>query len=130
MVMLNSGKKWIKISEVKDGDVLTIKDEGWWQENNKFKYSDGNPKQDFIITVDHNGEEKQMTINGTNRSILTLAYGRDTALWVGKKATIIKKWMEVSGKDREVIRLSAEGISQADQGEASCPVDPDADLPF
>jgi hypothetical protein len=123
MVMLNSGGKWIKVAEVNNGDILTFKDEGSWQENTKYKYPDGNPKMDFVIGVAHNGEEKQMRLNGTNRNTLSACYGKDTAKWVGKSATINKVKALVGGKQMEVILLEVEGI---DQLEAI----PDTDAPF
>ena len=120
--MLNDGK-WIKVKEVNNGDILTFKDEGSWQENAKFTYDDGKPKKDFVIIVDHLGEEKQMRLNGKNRKILSEVYGKNTALWVGKTATITKKIVEIAGEDKEVIRLMVDG---ADQGEAT----EDTDAPF
>jgi hypothetical protein len=123
MVMLNSGGKWIKVAEVNNGDILTFKDEGSWQENTKYKYPDGNPKMDFVIGVDHNGEEKQMRLNGTNRNTLSAVYGKDTAKWVGKTAIVSKMTALVGGKQVEVILLEVEGI---DQLEAI----PDTDAPF
>jgi hypothetical protein len=123
MVMLNSGGKWIKVKEVNNGDIITIKTEGTWQENTQYKYSDGNPKQDFVVVVEHIGEDKQMRMNGKNRGTLINAYGQDTAKWVGKTATITKKIVEIAGEDKEVIRLTVDG---ADQGEAT----EDTDAPF
>lgn len=124
MVVLNSGGKWIKSAEVNDGETISFKDEGSWQENTKYKYPDGNPKMDFIITVLHNGEDKMMRLNGGNRTVLTEAYGKDTAKWVGKSATIQKMKALVAGKQMDVIVLQA---NTDDQGEAEIPTD---QIPF
>ena len=123
MVMLNSGGSWIKTAEVNAGDKLTFKDEGAWQENTKFPYPDGNPKMDFVITVLHNGEEKNMRMNKTNRDVLTASYGKDTSKWINKVAEIQKMKALVAGKQMEVIVLEAK---PDDQGEA----EPETDIPF
>ena len=123
MPILNSGGSWIKTADVKEGEVIQFKDEGRWEENTKYKYPDGNPKMDFVITVLHNGEEKSMRLNGTNRTTLTEAYGKDTSKWVGKSATIQKMTALVAGKKMDVIVLEA---NTDDQGEAEETVD----IPF
>jgi len=121
--ILNSGGKWIKSAELNAGENLTFKDEGRWEENTKYKYPDGNPKMDFIITVLHGGEDKQMRLNGGNRAVLTEAYGKDTSKWVGKSATIQKMTALVAGKKMDVIVLEA---NTDDQGESIEQVD----IPF
>ena len=121
--MLNSGGSWIKTAEVKEGDKVQFKDEGSWQENTKFPYPDGNPKMDFVITVMHNAEDKNMRLNKTNRDVMAVAYGKDTSKWVGKVAVIQKMKALVAGKQMEVIVLEA---APNDQGE---PVE-DIDVPF
>ena len=42
MVMLNNGGNWLKAKDVQNGETLTFKSEGGWQENNRYKYPDGN----------------------------------------------------------------------------------------
>jgi len=123
MVMLNSGGDWIKTAEVKAGDRIVFKTEGEWRENNKYKYPDGNPKMDFVIEVEHDGTNKQMRLNGTNRTTMSEAYGKDTSKWVGKSATIQKMTALVAGKKMDVIVLEA---NTDDQGEAPEQVD----IPF
>ena len=121
MVMLNDGN-WIKTAEVNEGDKVQFKDEGVWQES-AFTYDDGKPKNDFVITVLHNGEDKNMRLNKKNRTTIIDVYGKDTSKWVGKVAEITKKFIEVAGKDTEVIRLKAK---PEDQGEA----EPELDIPY
>ena len=123
MPILNSGGSWLKVAEVKNGDKIIFKDEGAWQENTKFKYSDGNPKMDFVITVEHDGKDKSMRLNGMNRSTLMGAYGKDTSKWVGKEAITSKMNALVAGKQMEVIVLVVETDSQGEAGE-------DIDTPF
>ena len=127
MVMLNEGGKWIKTAEVNNGEMITIVDEGSWQES-KFTYDDGNPKNDFVIKVEHKNEEKNMRLNQKNRTTLTEAYGNDTSKWVGKTAEITKKTVEVAGKDMEAIRLKISGTNQTAGQDGE--VDQTEDLPF
>ena len=109
--MLNDGN-WLRVKDVNNGDTILIKDEGIWQES-KFTYDDGNAKNDFVIKIEHNGEEKIMTLNKKNRTSLIEVYGTDTANWVGKTVELTKKTIEVGGVDREAIRFKI-----SDQGEA------------
>ena len=127
MVMLNEGGKWIKTAEVNNGEMITIVDEGSWQES-KFTYDDGNPKNDFVIKVEHKNEEKNMRLNQKNRTTLTEAYGNDTSKWVGKTAEITKKTVEVAGKDMEAIRLKISGTNQTAGQDGE--VDQTEEIPF
>jgi len=124
MVMLNQGGKWIKSAEVESGERITIKNEGEWQESTQYKYPNSDKyRNDFVVTVLHNGEEKNMRMNKTNRDTLSASYGKDTAKWVGKVAEIQKMKALVAGKQMDVIVLEAK---PEDQGEAT----PEVDIPF
>jgi len=127
MVMLNQSGNYIKTAEAKDGEMVTFKDEGAWQES-KYTYDDGNPKNDFVIKVMYNNEEKSMRLNKKNRTTLSDAYGDDTSKWIGKTAEITKKIIEVGGVDRDCIRLKISGTNQtAGQGGE---VDQENSIPF
>ena len=99
------GAKFLKASECKNGDIITIKDEGKWVESNKFSYEDGSPKMQCQFTIKIGGEEKTITLNKTNREALIAVWGKDTGLWIDKEAEITIKTIEVAGEDRDVIRL-------------------------
>lgn len=109
MVKLGNGGNFVKGDDVKVGDKVTFKNEGEWQENQRYKYSDGNPRWDFICQVDHNGEEKNMRINATNKKILISAWGNETADWVGKSAKMSVETVLVAGERRKTIVLEPEG---------------------
>ena len=96
---------FLKTAEVEAGDLVTFKDAGEWVKSTKFTYEDGTPKTDFIIKVDHNGVEKSMRLNKTNREILKSVYGDETEAWVGKSATITKLKALVAGKMQDCIIL-------------------------
>jgi len=109
MVMLGSGN-YVKTAEVKDGDIITFKNEGVWIENTMYKYPDGNPKVDFVVKVEINGEEKSKRLNKKNRETVIEAYGNDTSKWIGKTAKITKEKMLVAGKKHDCILLEITGV--------------------
>ena len=88
MVHLNAGGNYLKVEEVVDGGLIKFLDEGTWIESTKFKYDDGNPKQDFVMKVEYNGTEYNARINKISRDELLPAYGPDTSKWVGKEAKV------------------------------------------
>uniref|UniRef100_A0A6M3IQ74 Uncharacterized protein n=1 Tax=viral metagenome TaxID=1070528 RepID=A0A6M3IQ74_9ZZZZ len=116
-MILGSGN-FVKTAEVNDRDMLTFKDSGDWVENTMYKYPDGNPKVDFIIKVEINGDTKSMRLNKTNREIVIAAYGNDTAKWVGKSATITKEKVLVAGKKHDCILLEIDGVVHTSEEEA------------
>ena len=127
MVMLNQGGNYIKTADAKDGEIITFKDEGAWQES-KYTYDDGNPKNDFVIKVMYNNEEKSIRLNKKNRTTVSEAYGDDTSKWIGKTAEITKKIIEVGGVDRDCIRLKIDGVNQTANQDGQ--VDQTKDIPF
>lgn len=108
MVMM--GGNYLKTTDANSGDKITFKDEGEWIESTRWKYDDGNPRVDFVIKVDFNGDEKSLRLNKGNREILTEAFGNDTKEWIGKTASITKEKVMVAGKkmDTIVLEVSAE----------------------
>ena len=101
------GGKYLKVSDCKTGDTIEILDEGVWEESRTYKNDDGTPKHQCQFQIKHGGEEKTISLNKTNREALILAWGRDTSKWLGKKAEITLKEVEVAGEDKTVIRLKA-----------------------
>ena len=88
--------KFIKVDEVKIGDVVSILDAGVIRDNDKFtvkkKDADGNeisvPKKDYIFKINHKGAEKIISMNKMSRDNLAAGYGVDTEGWIGQKASI------------------------------------------
>jgi len=109
MVKLSTGGNFIKGEDVKHGDSVKFLDEGEWSENQKYKYPDGNPRWDFICKVDHNGDEKKMRINATNKKALIAAWGDETKDWIGKTAKMTLETALVAGERRKMILLEPDG---------------------
>ena len=105
MVIL--GGDYVKTDEVSEGDVIAFLDEGDWVKSARFTYEDGNAKQDFVMRVRWRDMEKSMRINKTNRDAMVVAYGANTAEWVGKMAQITKEKVMVGGKKMDTIVLAA-----------------------
>jgi hypothetical protein len=108
MPILEGKRNFLKADEVKTGDKLKIVTEGEWIASKKFTYEDGTPKQQFIIKVECEEVERDMTLNSTNRTNLIAVWGKNTADWIGKSATVEIVKMSVAGKLMNVIILTAE----------------------
>lgn len=106
--MILENKTYVKTAEVASGEVVKFLNEGEWVESRKFTYEDGSPRNDFVIKVEISGIEKDMRLNKTNRDTLVKAYGKDTAEWVGKTATIQKVKASVAGKLMDMLVLEVE----------------------
>lgn len=87
MVKLSTGAQFLTAKTVKTGDVVTIKDEGVW-ENSKFLKDDGSPSKQFTVNVDFKGEEKRMKLTKASRDSFFEKYGDETKEWVGKQGQI------------------------------------------
>ena len=119
-MILRDGKKFLKAADVTTGDKILIKDEGAWVENTKYKYPDGSPKVDFIISVTFKEEDLDFRVNKTNRTTLMGLFGKDTTLWVGKTVELEKIKTLIGGKQMDVLMIggleelqeSPEGVDQ------------------
>lgn len=116
MVKLQSGK-YLKSSIVKDGSIIKILNEGEWIVNQKYTYPDGNPRKDFVLKVDLEGQEYTMRINKTNRETLKVAWGDETRDWVGNKAVVKLMDALVSGKMQKIVILTALSFDPKDPKE-------------
>jgi hypothetical protein len=105
-MILNSKRNYLKVEDVKAGDVVEINSEGEWTESTKYKYEDGTPRKQFAIEVIYAKEPRTLTLNSTNRSNLTNVWGNDTANWVGKKASVEIIKVSVAGKLMNSILLN------------------------
>ena len=82
------GQAFLKITEVKEGDIMEILNEGAWVESKQFKYPDGNPKQDCQFQIRLPLGERTFTMSKTNREACKEAWGDETLNWIGKTARI------------------------------------------
>jgi len=96
----NSGKKYLKIDEVKTGDLIKFIDEGEEVESTKYFYPEvtltgaphplaGKPRKQFEIGITlANGEKRTLTINKTSYTAIGDKIGYDTKDWINKIATV------------------------------------------
>lgn len=95
-ININDNKFLNKEEDLKHKDVVTIADEGNWEQSTKFKKDDGTPANQFAITIKlANGENRSTIFSLANLKLLGKAFGDDTADWVGKE---VRAWKTKSEK--------------------------------
>lgn len=81
---------WLKINKnVKHGDIITFVDEGKVVANGVDEK--GQPRYTLNITVEveRTKEQKQFSVNATNRKATQAIYGTDTTDWIGKSMSVV-----------------------------------------
>lgn len=109
MVKLSTAKNYLKSENIKQGDLIKFLDEGALVPSAKYTYNDGTPRKDFLLKVEHDGQECDMRLNATNKKILIKAFGDETSAWVGKTAKVNTADIMVSGKMMKTIVISPIG---------------------
>ena len=122
---------FLKVEEVKNGDIITIRDAGTIQVSEKFKtkLADGTevPKKQYVFKVDYKGAEKNLTMNKMSRDNLAAAYTNDTENWIGKKASI-EKCLFPNGK-RGIVLSPITEVAEPEAHDDDAPVD-ETQAPF
>lgn len=96
IIKINDTKFLKKDTELKHKDVITVENEGQWEESDNFKKEDGTPSNQFSILIRlSNGDIRSTIFNWTNIKLLSQAFGNDSAGWVGKE---LKAWKTKSEK--------------------------------
>jgi hypothetical protein len=96
IIKINDTKFLKKDTELKHKDVITVENEGQWEESDNFKKEDGTPSNQFSISIRlSNGDIRSTIFNWTNIKLLSQAFGNDSAGWVGKE---LKAWKTKSEK--------------------------------
>ncbi len=108
--------QFVKPGDLKDGDVVTIANEG-----KKIQGTFG--EQDVFLIKLPNGEEKNVNLNQTSLNALIDAYGDDSINWIGKIAKVWFLKMMVSGKMCNVKFFSHPLAKMNDDGSFSLPKD-------
>jgi hypothetical protein len=99
MPVLTLGE-WLRPSDLKDGDILTIADEGTVRSASETPFG----REVFEIRVRlPGGEEKVWTMNLTTQRRLIDAWGKDTRSWVGRKVRVQLQQQNVRGIVKTVI---------------------------
>lgn len=99
-IEISESKQFIRASDVEDGDIVTLLDEGGIREAD---FGTGRVKQVFEILVEHKGEKKLWTMNKTTLKNLVQAFGDETSKWIGKKVKLTKVKVNVRGQLRDCI---------------------------
>ena len=96
-----------KGEELKNGDIITILDEGQLQE--------GQFGEQFNIMIKlANGEDRALTLNQTSENNLIDAYGEDSIIWVNKKVKVFLEKKIINGK-RVIIAYLADPKWERDE---------------
>ena len=92
--------RWLRPSDVKDGDIVTIVGEGQKRSANETPFK----RAVFEIPVRlPSGEQKIWTMNRTTQRRCMEAWGNETRNWVGKRLRIKLKEQNVKGVMKTVI---------------------------
>ena len=92
--------EWLRPSDVKDGDIITILDEG------KKRSADETPFGHEVFEVNvklPDGEVKLWTMNRTTLRRCVEAWGDESKAWIGKKVRVQLREQNVRGVMRTVI---------------------------
>ena len=95
--------------DIKDGDVVTILDEGMTIPG---EYGD----QDVFKIKTEDGKEFLKAFNQSSKNNFIDAFGENTIDWIGKKAQVFVIKMMVSGKMKNVAFMAPEGWVMMDDG--------------
>jgi len=88
MVDTSKLSKYLKVDNIRDGEVINFIDAGTIVEKEWKKDGKVEKKPALEITVEFRGEKKTYCPNGTSVGILTKAWGANTEGWVGKQARL------------------------------------------
>lgn len=97
-----------KGTDIKDGDLVTIKSEG--------TTISGEFGDRLAFTIATRNGDKVLTFNQTTLNNLVDAYGKESKAWVGKEAKVWIIKMSVSGKIRDVVFLAEPTWEINDEG--------------
>jgi hypothetical protein len=88
-MLLQSGGKWLKASEIKNGDIVEIETEVQLVEMPDFNDKEKMTKA-FIGNVKWNGSSYKMKFTKPTRNSISPVFGNETNDWVGKKLFLTK----------------------------------------
>ena len=99
MVKVNA-RPWLRPSDVHDGDIVTIIEEGRKRDANETPFN----RAVFEIAVRlPSGEEKIWTMNRTTQRRCIEAWGKETRNWIGKRLRIELREQSVKSVMKKVI---------------------------
>lgn len=124
---LQDSSPWLSAKNCENGDKIKLLDEGQWKESTKFTYDDGNPVRQLVFKVEHNGEEKQLSIIKPSKTALIEAYGDDTVEWVGKECKVNLALNTKGGKSIVLEPCSVKTTVEKEENEAIAEAEGDMD---
>ena len=102
-----------KGEDIKDGDLVTILDEG---QNVTGDYGDR-----MVFKIETKNGPKNLSFNQKSMNNLIDAFGDDTVTWIGKKVKITMVRAMVSGKFQQIVYLADPSWFMSDDGTFHAP---------
>lgn len=91
--------------DIKQGDVITIMDEGVSEPSQVYTLPDGTPKINYNFTIKLvDGKMMKLTINKTSLKNLVGTLGAETGDWIGKE---VKANIAMTPKGQKMVILEA-----------------------
>ncbi len=95
-ISINDTKFLDRENDIKHKDIVTLLNEGVWEDSKKFFKEDGTPNKQFSVNIKLGNEETRNTVlNWSNIKLLVQAFGDETSKWVGKE---VRAWKTKSEK--------------------------------
>ena len=89
MANLGDLKAFWTATDFEQGETITFADAGDIEDVDFSREHDGSKrKKVFQITIRKENQQKKFTLNKTSIDVLSLAWGKKTEEWIGKKATV------------------------------------------
>ena len=111
----SAGGNFVRAVDLKPGDTAIIKTEADWIDS-KFTKEDGSKQQQYVCTIEYEGEERRMKLTMASCEALTV-FGADSADWIGKKINLESVNVMVGGTMKKSIYATPFG-SGKDQPDA------------
>jgi hypothetical protein len=106
------GGNFVSAKDITNGDTAVIKTEADWIDT-QYTKEDGSKQQQYVCQVEYKGEDRRLKLTMASCEEL-IAFGSDSAEWIGKKIVMEKVKVMVGGSMKESILCSPFG-SGADQ---------------
>jgi len=110
----STGGNFIKAVDLKPNDTAIIKTEADWIDS-KFTKEDGSKQQQYVCTIDYEGEERRLKLTVASCEELT-AFGSDSKDWIGKKIKLESVNVMVGGTMKKSIFVTPFGSGKDQPG--------------
>lgn len=113
----SGGGNFLRAADLKPGDTAIIKTEADYIDS-KFTNDDGTKQQQYVCTVDYNGEERRLKLTVASCDELAV-FGKDSSAWVGKKIALESVNVMVGGSIKKSIYATPFGSGKDQPGAES-----------